>query len=276
MQFSCGACGKQFTWKPQLAGKRAKCTCGEVVVVPAQAPEAAEDLYDLAEHPEVAPPRAAVASAAPVAVAPPPPVASQCPACGFALGRGAILCTRCGFNLKTKKRLATPALPPRSETLARGAAQAASSSTTKKIIGVIVLVALLGISATVGGFLLNGKSISKPSRPLLADDEYVEGELKDGATGEIKDWFSKGGGRRMVMGMTENQALNLADGWYRMGAKRVIAFGGGMSMSLAIGLPDDSAGRKKFFDWEHEHHNDFTKPPSKDVGQKWLLVRMSL
>ena len=36
-KFSCAACGKQYTWKPQLAGKKAKCACGSSLVVPAAA-----------------------------------------------------------------------------------------------------------------------------------------------------------------------------------------------------------------------------------------------
>ena len=64
-KFSCPACGKQYAWKAQLAGKKAKCSCGAAVAVP-QAPPAAEaapsppqppppqsidDLYDFAEAP---------------------------------------------------------------------------------------------------------------------------------------------------------------------------------------------------------------------------------
>ncbi|HEV8292508.1 MAG TPA: hypothetical protein VGP94_11325, partial [Tepidisphaeraceae bacterium] len=33
-RFSCEACGKSFAWKPALAGKKAKCSCGAVVTVP--------------------------------------------------------------------------------------------------------------------------------------------------------------------------------------------------------------------------------------------------
>jgi hypothetical protein len=36
--FACPSCGGKKVWKPQLAGKRAKCSCGQVITVPAQAP----------------------------------------------------------------------------------------------------------------------------------------------------------------------------------------------------------------------------------------------
>src|SRR4051812_4643877 len=48
--FTCTSCNKQFTWKPQLAGKRAKCTCGSIINVPSSPPDDSEpDLYDFAE-----------------------------------------------------------------------------------------------------------------------------------------------------------------------------------------------------------------------------------
>ena len=35
--FTCGACGKQFRWKPELAGKTVPCKCSAKIVVPATA-----------------------------------------------------------------------------------------------------------------------------------------------------------------------------------------------------------------------------------------------
>lgn len=60
-KFACDACGKQYAWKPQLAGKRGKCACGAAIAVPATDPAAREesdapddsDLYELAEGPVV-------------------------------------------------------------------------------------------------------------------------------------------------------------------------------------------------------------------------------
>lgn len=58
-KFSCGECGKSYTWKAELAGRRVKCKCGKPLTVPAQDPAAAmyeappegfDDLYALAEE----------------------------------------------------------------------------------------------------------------------------------------------------------------------------------------------------------------------------------
>lgn len=74
-KFSCGKCRKQYKWKSELAGKRAKCACGSAIVVPAaEAPPEApppdfDNLYDFAE-PTDAPP------APPVTAPAPPPAAA--------------------------------------------------------------------------------------------------------------------------------------------------------------------------------------------------------
>jgi hypothetical protein len=54
-KFPCGSCGKRFTWKPQIAGKSAKCSCGQTFTVPASVAQSDEDaMYELKE--DLAPP----------------------------------------------------------------------------------------------------------------------------------------------------------------------------------------------------------------------------
>ena len=63
----CPSCGKQFRWKPELAGKRAKCKCGGVIAIPAEPkppqPAPDEDEYDIAEAPPAPAPRPQAAPA---------------------------------------------------------------------------------------------------------------------------------------------------------------------------------------------------------------------
>src|SRR4051812_19404291 len=40
-KFNCSTCGKEYRWKPELAGKKAKCKCGSVIAIPTKAPGAA-------------------------------------------------------------------------------------------------------------------------------------------------------------------------------------------------------------------------------------------
>ena len=75
-QFSCESCGKSYRWKPELAGRRAKCKCGAVMLCPATEPGRQEDdLFELA--PDVndhAPPRPVIsATHAPIHA---PPIAA--------------------------------------------------------------------------------------------------------------------------------------------------------------------------------------------------------
>ena len=80
--FSCQACGKQYPWKPEYAGRKVKCKCGAVMTAPAEPDSDGADLdalaglasggggYDVAESQEE-PPKAKRARPAP-----PPAVAA--------------------------------------------------------------------------------------------------------------------------------------------------------------------------------------------------------
>ena len=79
-KFKCDSCGERYTWKPQIAGRQAKCKCGAVLTVPetnpleqVQAepePEVPQfDDYDVAAEEE-----AAAEEAPPL---PPPPIPAR-------------------------------------------------------------------------------------------------------------------------------------------------------------------------------------------------------
>jgi hypothetical protein len=79
--FSCAACGKQYRWKPEIAGKKVKCKCGNPLSVPATPPTPGRPaarqavvqpgLAAAARSAEVRP--RATATAARVGNVPPPP-----------------------------------------------------------------------------------------------------------------------------------------------------------------------------------------------------------
>lgn len=63
-KFACDGCGKQYNWKPELAGRKVKCGCGQVMTAPAKAPapppvdpDAELDIFALAEEQPVAAPK---------------------------------------------------------------------------------------------------------------------------------------------------------------------------------------------------------------------------
>src|SRR5688500_8569735 len=91
-KFACSACGKQYKWKPELAGRKVKCKCSHVMIVsktpPAAPPEADvnDALYDLAES-EKASARMQQEES----------VGFRCPSCKGELAVGALTCASCGF-----------------------------------------------------------------------------------------------------------------------------------------------------------------------------------
>jgi len=38
VKFPCSECGREFTWKPEIAGRKARCKCGATLVVPKTRP----------------------------------------------------------------------------------------------------------------------------------------------------------------------------------------------------------------------------------------------
>lgn len=92
------ACGKTYAWKPQLAGKRAKCKCGNVISF-AAAPSVEDELpplpddYDAADVP---PPPPMHAASAPVL---PPPVRGTLPTSDSAKRGGFVFSWKALLNL---------------------------------------------------------------------------------------------------------------------------------------------------------------------------------
>ena len=98
-------CGKSLNVKDELAGRAVKCpACGSVLKIPAQsAPAPAQ------AQPVPTPVQPPAASAAPVGGTLNDifdeegfghQVAAACPACGSEMPAGAVLCTKCGFNVQ--------------------------------------------------------------------------------------------------------------------------------------------------------------------------------
>jgi hypothetical protein len=77
-KFACEGCKRNYTWKPEIAGKRVKCKCGQVLTVPqkieAPAEAEADDLYALAEDADKAAAQPSRLVAAAAALPPPKPV----------------------------------------------------------------------------------------------------------------------------------------------------------------------------------------------------------
>lgn len=275
---TCPFCNRQYNWKPDLAGRRVKCKCGNIIAVPEHAPsedQPAEDTYDVGE--------------VDLSDLPPPPVASgyRCPSCRNPMEPGTRQCPSCGFDVKTGKpgavaskvtgAAAAAAAAPRAIGYAsakRG--DAAKAMEQKNLIKQAIL--FVGAIVLVGGAIFAMRFLSgggKPAGPGLGEDNDVAEMIKDESGTEAKKWL-EGHTGRMLSGMTRSQAEYKIDQWYKMGATKVIAFGGVMSMTVALELPKDPAKRKELFDWEKKWHTEMDRKPAVDVGQKYLLIRLRI
>jgi hypothetical protein len=128
----CEGCGKKYRWKPELAGKKVKCKCGQVLEIPEPPKDddrnddsfGAIELADVgsSSHSTPAPPKRdkpakpkspigevkiAGGDIEPIGRGKSDDDSGKCPNCGTPLADGAVVCIQCGFNRKTGKKLGT-------------------------------------------------------------------------------------------------------------------------------------------------------------------------
>jgi len=101
----CPACGKRFRWRPEFAGRRARCAaCRRVLQLPEQ-----EDGPVLALDDAPAP--APAGSGAELRFAADGAGGATCPSCHAPVAANAVICVNCGLNLKTGEVLASVVEP---------------------------------------------------------------------------------------------------------------------------------------------------------------------
>src|SRR5438477_8988729 len=90
IRFACPRCQQHIQAETSYAGVEIACpACSAKMVVPGT---------------PMVPTIAAPPIPVPMSAGPAPTSAGGCPSCGAALPRGAVLCTKCGYNLATKQR----------------------------------------------------------------------------------------------------------------------------------------------------------------------------
>lgn len=280
----CPSCQKEYRWKPELAGRRVKCKCGTVISVPAKEPSAEpDDLYDLADSPREGDEHSIAdlqGIAAPTAVQ--ETNQFRCPYCGQDLDAGAVMCVYCGSNFeqraaaKKKPKSAMASAPPIS-----GRPVAVKKDTADR--GAIVklsIICIVGIAVVVGAVFglkkFSGKSGNAVDPNLSPEDREIVQKINEENGVEARGWINAADNHQLGTGWSTKQALFNIDRWYQMGAKKVYAFGAGISLTAVIELPDDPAQRKKIFDWAIEWNRnlpmDLRSTPPKDTGQKYLEI----
>ncbi|HEX3359310.1 MAG TPA: hypothetical protein VHS31_20190 [Tepidisphaeraceae bacterium] len=273
----CPSCQKEYRWKPELAGKKVKCKCGEEFGVPANEPAVeANDLYDLADEPAKPSAGASEFQSAPMAS----PVALadgrhfQCPYCNETIEATSTLCVFCGSPLQPAVQASliqsTPPTGLRTVKM-RKETREEQVGKIKLVIWGVVAVAVV-IAALFGLKHFSPKSAAQDPN-LKPGDAAILAKIEDQNGKEAKDWLNSNDSHS-VMGLSKKQALFKVDQFYQMGAKKVVAFGAGISMTLALELPDDAAKRKAIFDWAAKWNNENNWKGDKDEGQKWLEIQM--
>jgi hypothetical protein len=308
-KFACESCGRQYPWKPEFAGKRAKCKCGQVLTVPASLPEVgAQDLFDLVPEPGSAPapkPQPAARTAPPLggarhtAAKGAAAATVRCPSCQAELAPGMALCMSCGFNLKTGQHVQTQVVgqadddddapattplpplpgrrPPKGKTREEAARAAGDSARVIKGIVVIAIVALVVVGVVFGAkiyFKRTGGGSAGNTGPMLADDAEAMRMLREAEPIEGREFLNANDARNLGPTLTNRQSKGKVDRWYELGAVKVWAFNGLTSAHIVLELPQDAAKRKGLFDWSAQWEKEKMQPIPKDVGQKYIILHM--
>lgn len=155
---ACDACGRQYRWKQQLAGRRVTCKCGQKFAVPNQGPAADAAPFEdfiaaLADEPDNTP-----------ATISRPSTDAKCPLCNARVKPGAVICINCGADMRTRQRIQTK----RSESFVTGGSGGGGSGALKLV--------LTGLLMQLGAIALTIVAIAVPFILLLLDarmDNYA-------------------------------------------------------------------------------------------------------
>jgi hypothetical protein len=123
--FKCNLCGKGYRVKDELAGKKAKCSCGTSIAIPKPQPAASAAQSSVPVAKPVAPVAHPVkAVSKPTAIdedlfdAEMADATKICPSCKAKVKHDVVLCIQCGYNFRERKKIeaavtaaAAPAAP---------------------------------------------------------------------------------------------------------------------------------------------------------------------
>jgi hypothetical protein len=108
---------------------------------------------------------------------------------------------------------------------------------------------------------------------LSPDDAAIHEKLQSEGTLEAKVWLEKDE-QRLLGRYNQKQAQAKIDEMYRAGAAKVSILPGRFVMSVVVELPTKPDLRKRFFDWQQEHHGAIGETVTFDTGQKYIYVTM--
>lgn len=270
-RITCPQCGRSGPYRAEMAGRKLKCKCGNVMQIPAANTEDTEEPIKL--DPIAPAMRAARAEeqgdeydvAEP---APEPNRNVQRPA-------DVIAYRSAPAEKEPPTKPMAPAFPtfmkPKTYSAGEGADQ---SQLVRLVIILAIVVAVIG-GAIFGIRYVAGSHSASARAALPGEDADIQAKMQDEYYKEVHAWFQQDGSR-MLGPWTQQQALSQVERWQDMGAKQVLAFGSRLSTVAVIELPDDPAKRKQIFDWQAQWHADHFEKIWTDVGQKYLMIRLGI
>ncbi len=283
----CPSCQKEYPWKPDLAGKRVKCKCGQTIEVPVGVPTGEiDELYDLADDGPKSKPQHAIADlqsvATTAAVAVDDSHQFPCPYCGEKLDPGSMMCLFCGSDLQgalpanavRTVQTAQQAAPPVAHrpVVMRAETREEKSGKLKLVIGgILALVVMIGAVVAIKRALPARQS--EAALNLRPADAAIQQVVDGNSAAEAREWLKANDGHALS-GLSHKQSQFKVDQWYELGAKSVYVLTNGTS--VAIELPGESLKRKAIFEWQEKWNAENNFKNSADEGQKWLEIQMHL
>jgi hypothetical protein len=247
-RITCPKCGTSGPYRPEMAGKKLRCKCGNLIEVP----------------PANAPP----------ADAPAPPEPSP-PPHKRPIERPADVVAYQSAPMHEEKKPSGPAYPSAVRPRTYMPEGGANRSPTIKIIALSAIALVLITGAFVTIHYLGNSHAPAPTGPQLAEDADIETMLQDDSSKEVYAWFKEDGARSMGP-WNQQQAQGQVERWKQMGAKNVFAVGQKLSRVAIIELPADPAKRRDLFDWQAQWHRDHFEKIWTDIGQKYLMIRLGM
>lgn len=270
----CPSCGKEYTWQQQLAGHTVRCTCGQVMPVPSSSTET-DSVYQLAPSEDAKPMRAMVA------IESEDEPSLPCPSCGNPIEFAGVVCTACGYNVKTglhSKPMSNgfepiePHKPPPQVVPQFGVPippphKQVEDETRRDVLMryasiVVVLLVLVGVVWAV-------KALRTPA--AANEDVVVAQKIESGEALEVIQWL--GADKERSLGRYNKNESDAAVGdIYRAGATRVWCFGARNAMAVHAEVPPEPEKRAKFFDWYKRYHAGIGETAVSDSGQKFVRI----
>ena len=298
-KFACAACGKQYAWKPELAGKKAKCKCGAAMSIPASVDEAAAPTGARAAAATASAPARSSSRSSSRGDGEPSfndlaalakgeikdDAAYKCPWCGSPLEGKSTICASCKMNVKTgtkhdPKKAAKAAAKKKADDKKKSGGQS-DQSAAKQIGSLIVVVILVGIAGLRIYRTFNKASnaydaaTGASSAPALDRDGDAVQMMQEMEPIEVRTFLDGNRERSLSAQWSNAQSKKYVDGWYNdYKPKKIWAFVAIISQQVIFELPDDKELRAKSLAWGRQWQDarNGTMPGKEDVGQKYMII----